>query len=166
MHAIIKTSQWDINVELYPQHTPHTVTNFIVLSQEGYYDWLNFHRVIEDFMIQWWCPDWTWAWGPGYNFQDEFHQELRHDAPGKLSMANAWPWTNWSQFFITHTETPWLDGKHSVFGSVQSEEDQMIVNKIQQDDLIEKIIINAETEMFLQEMDEFVQKIKAALWER
>lgn len=164
MHAIIKTSQGDINVDLYPQHAPITVTNFVVLAQEWYYDGLTFHRVIEDFMIQWWCPMGTWTWGPWYTFQDEFHEDLRHDVPWRLSMANAWPGTNWSQFFITHTETPRLDWKHTIFGTVQSDDDQMIVNKIEQNDIIEKIIINAETEAFLEEMDEFVQLIKKALW--
>jgi len=163
MHVIIKTSQGDINLELYPQHTPKTVVNFIVLAEEWFYDGLQFHRVIEDFMIQGWCPHGTGTWGPGYRFEDEFHDDLRHDAPGKLSMANAWPWTNWSQFFITHTETPWLDGKHSVFGAVQSEEDQMVVNKVGQGDTIEKVIINAETAALLEEMDEFVQLIKQSL---
>lgn len=164
MHAIIKTSQGDIHLDLYPEHTPHTVANFIVLAQEGYYDWLNFHRVIEDFMIQWWCPHGTGTGGPGYNFQDEFHEELRHDKPGKLSMANAWPWTNGSQFFITHTETPWLDGRHSVFGAVRSDDDQLVVNNIKQGDSIEKIVINAETEAFLETMAEFVNTIKQSLW--
>lgn len=163
MHAIIKTSQWDINVELYPQHTPITVTNFVVLAQEWFYDGLSFHRVIEDFMIQWWCPLWTGTWGPWYKFQDEFHPELRHDKAWKLSMANAWPWTNGSQFFITHTETPRLDDRHAVFGAVHSDDDQLVVNKIGQWDTIETVIIKDDTTQLLEEMDEFVQVILSAL---
>jgi peptidyl-prolyl cis-trans isomerase B (cyclophilin B) len=115
------------------------VANFANLAQRGYYDGLSFHRVIPDFMIQGGCPMGTGTGGPGYRFEDECHAELRHNAPGKLSMANAGPGTNGSQFFITHVETPWLDGRHTVFGEVISTADQSVVNAIASGDSIESI---------------------------
>jgi peptidyl-prolyl cis-trans isomerase B (cyclophilin B) len=132
----ISTNKGDINLTLYASKTPKTVANFIGLAEKGYYDNLLFHRVINDFMIQGGCPDGTGRGGPGYRFEDEFHPDLRHDTPGILSMANAGPGTNGSQFFITHVVTPWLDGKHSVFGKVKSQEDQDVVNIIEQGDQI------------------------------
>ncbi len=132
----IITNKGDINLTMYATKTPFTVANFIALAEKGYYDNLTFHRVINDFMIQGGCPDGTGAGGPGYRFGDEFHPECRHDSAGILSMANAGPGTNGSQFFITHGPTPWLDGKHTVFGKVKSEEDQTVVNSIVQGDLI------------------------------
>lgn len=105
-------------IELYPKKAPITVNSFIFLAQEGYFDGVTFHRVIEGFMAQGGDPTGRGTGGPGYRFQDEFHPSLRHDKPGILSMANAGPGTNGSQFFITHIPTPWLDGKHSVFGQV------------------------------------------------
>lgn len=134
--VVIKTSKGDINLTLFAQQTPKTCTSFIELAKAGYYDGLNFHRVISDFMIQGGCPDGIGSGGPGYNFADEFDASLRHDAPGILSMANAGPGTNGSQFFITHGETPWLDGKHTVFGKVDSESDMAVVNNIRQGDEI------------------------------
>jgi len=139
--VIMKTSKGDINITLFASKTPKTVCNFLELSKSGYYDGLNFHRVIPDFMVQGGCPQGSGAGGPGYKFADEFHPELKHDGPGVLSMANAGPGTNGSQFFITHLETAWLDGKHTVFGKVHGEADQNIVNSIVQGDMINGIEI-------------------------
>ena len=149
LKAVFNTSKGTINVELFEDKTPKTVANFVNLAQRGYYDGLNFHRVINDFMIQGGCPNGDGRGGPGYNFEDEFDAELRHDAPGKLSMANAGPGTNGSQFFITHVATPWLDGRHSVFGAVISEEDQAVVNAIVQGDKIESITIEGDASALL-----------------
>ena len=133
----MNTSKGVINLRLYPQQAPVTVANFVNLAKHGFYDGLSFHRVIDNFMIQGGCPLGSGTGGPGYKFEDECTPELRHDSPGKLSMANAGPETNGSQFFITHVETPWLDGKHTVFGSVISEDDQAVVNAVADgDDLI------------------------------
>ena len=118
--ATIKTDLGDIVIDLWADKVPTTVNNFVFLAREGYYDGVIFHRVIKDFMAQTGDPTGTGTGGPGYSFADEFHSELRHDGPGVLSMANAGPNTNGSQFFITHVATPWLDDKHSVFGKVAS----------------------------------------------
>jgi len=135
--AEMNTSKGVINIRLYPQQAPVTVANFVNLARRGFYDGLSFHRVIDNFMIQGGCPLGSGTGGPGYRFEDECTPELRHDAPGKLSMANAGPGTNGSQFFITHVETPWLDGKHTVFGSVVSNDDQTVVNAVADgDDII------------------------------
>lgn len=132
----IKTNKGDINLTLFAPKTPLTTTNFIELAKAGYYDGLTFHRVIPDFMVQGGCPLGRGSGGPGYNFADEFDPELKHDSPGILSMANAGPGTNGSQFFITHVETPWLDGNHTVFGKVKSDADQDVVNDIRMGDEI------------------------------
>jgi cyclophilin family peptidyl-prolyl cis-trans isomerase len=116
--AILKTDQGDITIQLFADKTPRTVNNFVFLAQEGFYAGTFFHRVIANFMVQGGDPTGTGRGGPGYKFKDEFVPGLRHDKPGVLSMANAGPNTNGSQFFITHVPTPWLDGKHSVFGQV------------------------------------------------
>lgn len=116
--ATVQTSDGDIILQLFADKTPNTVNNFVFLAREGFYDGVIFHRVIENFMVQGGDPTGTGRGGPGYSFADEFHPELRHDGPGVLSMANAGPNTNGSQFFITHVATPHLDGKHSVFGRV------------------------------------------------
>ena len=116
--AAIQTSDGDIVLELYADKAPNTVNNFVFLARDGFYDDVIFHRVIENFMVQGGDPTGTGRGGPGYSFEDEFHPELRHDGPGVLSMANAGPNTNGSQFFLTHVATPWLDGKHTVFGRV------------------------------------------------
>ena len=137
----IHTSKGDIHLDMFATKTPHTVANFLGLAKAGYYDGLTFHRVIPNFMIQGGCPRGTGTGGPGYQFQDEFHPELSHDGPGILSMANAGPGTNGSQFFITHLETRYLDGKHTVFGKVKSEADQDVVNSIGMGDTIESIEI-------------------------
>ena len=143
--AKIKTTKGDINLELFPEKTPVTVANFINLAKKGYYNGIIFHRVIDDFMIQCGCPDGNGTGGPGYQFDDEIVSELKHDKPGILSMANAGPGTNGSQFFITHVETPWLDGKHTVFGQVESGVDQGTVNMIEQNDQILGIEIDGDT---------------------
>ncbi len=116
--ATFKTAKGDIVVELFAKQVPNTVNNFVFLAREGFYDNITFHRVIPDFMAQGGDPEGTGRGGPGYQFADEFDQSLRHDKPGILSMANAGPNTNGSQFFITHVPTPHLDGKHSIFGQV------------------------------------------------
>ncbi len=116
--ATLSTDQGDIVMELFVDKTPRTVNNFVFLARQNFYDGTIFHRVIADFMAQGGDPAGIGTGGPGYRFADEFHPSLKHDRPGILSMANAGPGTNGSQFFITHVPTPWLDGKHSVFGQV------------------------------------------------
>ena len=118
--ATLRTSKGDIVIDLISKNVPHTVNNFVFLARQGFYDGTIFHRVIPDFMAQGGDPTGTGRGGPGYRFRDEFDPKLRHDKPGVLSMANAGPNTNGSQFFITHVATPWLDGKHAVFGQVVS----------------------------------------------
>ena len=154
LKAIFNTSKGTINITLFDEKTPKTVANFVNLATRGYYDGLNFHRVINDFMVQGGCPNGDGRGGPGYVFEDEFHPELIHNEPGKLSMANAGPGTNGSQFFITHVATPWLDGRHSVFGEVDSDEDQKVVNQIVQGDKIESIKIEGDFEEFLNNINE------------
>ena len=150
IYARFTTSKGQILVQLTHDKTPGTVGNFVALAEGNlensakpqgtpYYDGLKFHRVIADFMIQGGCPLGTGTGDPGYKFDDEFVSELKHDVPGVLSMANAGPGTNGSQFFITHTATPWLDGKHTVFGKVV--EGQDVVDAIAQDDVIETLAI-------------------------
>jgi cyclophilin family peptidyl-prolyl cis-trans isomerase len=116
--ATITTDKGDIVIDLFTAKVPNTVNNFVFLARQGFYNDTIFHRVIADFMAQGGDPTGTGMGGPGYRFKDEFDSTLRHDKPGILSMANAGPNTNGSQFFITHVPTPWLDGKHSVFGQV------------------------------------------------
>lgn len=150
IYAKFNTTKGEILVRLTHDKTPGTVGNFVALAEgnlensakpqgKKYYDGLNFHRVISNFMIQGGCPIGTGTGNPGYQFDDEFHPELKHDKPGILSMANAGPGTNGSQFFITHVETPWLDNKHTVFGEVVEGMD--VVNAIQQNDKIESVEI-------------------------
>ena len=157
LYAEMETSKGRILIQLEFEKTPLTVANFVGLAEgtkdydktEGgtnpkpqgkpFYDGLKFHRVIANFMIQGGCPQGTGRSGPGYKFRDEFDPSLKHDRPGILSMANAGPGTNGSQFFITHKDTPWLDGKHSVFGHVVDGQD--VVNKIAQGDSIKTLKI-------------------------
>ena len=141
LSAEIITGKGTISVDLFPEKTPVTVANFVNLASRGFYDDLNFHRVIQDFMIQGGCPSGNGMGGPGYRFTDEFLPELRHDSAGKLSMANAGPGTNGSQFLITHVPTPHLDDAHTIFGEVKSQEDQEIVDQIEQGDEIQTIKI-------------------------
>ena len=142
--AVVHTSKGDIKLRLFAGKAPVTVANFVNLAKRGYYDGLTFHRVIPDFMVQGGCPQGTGTGGPGYRFEDECTPELRHDAPGKLSMANAGPGTNGSQFFITHVETSWLDGRHTVFGEVLDASDQAIVDAIEMGDILESIDLEGE----------------------
>ena len=146
MKAIIKTTRGDISLDLFQDKAELTVANFVNLSQKGFYNKLTFHRVIEDFMVQGGCPIGTGTGDPGYKFKDEFHQDLKHDQPGMLSMANSGPNTNGSQFFITHVATPWLDKKHSVFGRVSGSGSQEVVDSIRQGDVIEAIEIDDDIE--------------------
>ena len=141
--ATLKTSKGTIEIALEAEKTPVTVANFVNLAQKGFYNGIKFHRVIPDFMIQGGDPTGTGAGGPGYRFEDEFDATLKHTGPGILSMANAGPGTNGSQFFITHVATPWLDGKHSVFGHVLKGQD--VVDSIAQGDTIESVVINGDT---------------------
>ena len=153
LSAEIVTEKGTISVDLFSEQTPITVANFVNLASRGFYDNLNFHRVIQDFMIQGGCPSGNGMGGPGYRFADEFLPELRHDSPGKLSMANAGPGTNGSQFFITHVPTPHLDDAHTIFGSVKSEDDQKIVDQIEQGDQIQTIKIVGEYEELLSSVE-------------
>jgi peptidyl-prolyl cis-trans isomerase B (cyclophilin B) len=137
--ATIDTSRGQIKLKLHADKVPKTVANFEKLAKQGFYNGLKFHRVIDNFMIQTGCPQGTGTGGPGYQFADEFHPELKHSGPGVLSMANAGPNTNGSQFFITHVATPWLDGKHSVFGQVI--EGQNVVNSIKQGDIMKSVVV-------------------------
>jgi len=161
--ATFQTSRGPIHVRLFDDKAPVTVANFVNLAQRGFYDGLNFHRVIADFMIQGGCPQGTGTGGPGYKFEDECRADLKHDAPGKLSMANAGPRTNGSQFFITHVATPWLDGKHTVFGEVVAADDQKVVNAIKQGDTIEKITIEGDTAPLLAAQADRVKQWNATL---
>ena len=143
MQAVIRTDKGDIRLDLYPDQTPVTVANFVNLAERGYYDGVSFHRVIANFMVQGGDPTGTGRGGPGYRFEDEFHPSLRHDGPGVLSMANAGPGTNGSQFFITHGPTPHLDNRHSVFGRVV--EGQDVVDSIRQGDKMKTVDIEGDT---------------------
>ena len=135
----IITIKGSIVLELFEDEAPNTVANFIELIEQKFYDGLNFHRVINDFMIQGGCPEGNGTGGPGYNFEDEFNDKRLHNKSGILSMANAGPNTNGSQFFITHSEQPHLNGKHTVFGEVT--DGQTVVDEIEQGDRIDEIKI-------------------------
>ena len=137
IRIILHTDKGDIEGTIFSDKVPMTATNFLNLAKRGYYNGIKFHRVIADFMIQGGDPTGTGAGGPGYKFGDEIHPSLKHTGPGIFSMANAGPGTNGSQFFITHVATPWLDGKHTVFGQVTKGQD--VVNAIRQGDKIKSI---------------------------
>ena len=144
--ATLDTDRGPIKLELYPDKAPLTVANFVNLAKRGFYDGLNFHRVIDDFMIQGGCPQGRGTGGPGYKFEDETRNGVPHQR-GSLSMANAGPNTNGSQFFITHIKTDWLDGKHTVFGQVL--EGQDIVDSVRQGDTIKSIKIEGDVDAAL-----------------
>ena len=141
--ATFDTDRGPIKVELKPEQAPLTVANFVNLARRGFYDGLNFHRVIDDFMIQGGCPQGTGTGGPGYKFEDEARNGLGHER-GVLSMANAGPNTNGSQFFITHVATPWLDGKHTVFGQVVAGMDA--VDAVRQGDKIKSVTVEGDVD--------------------
>lgn len=159
--AVFETDRGNIRVDLYPEQAPVTVASFVNLVSRGFYDGLSFHRVIPDFMIQGGCPEGSGRGGPGYRFEDECRPDLRHDRPGVLSMANAGPGTNGSQFFITHVATPWLDGKHTVFGRVRDATDQKVVDAVRQGDKIQRIRIEGDAEPLLA-----AQAARVAEWNR
>ena len=138
--ATITSNRGVIRLQLFDDKAPKTCENFEKLAGQGFYDGLTFHRVISDFMIQGGCPNGTGTGGPGYSFDDEFHSDLKHDGPGVLSMANAGPNTNGSQFFITHSPQPHLNGRHTVFGKVTSGQD--VVDAIRQGDKMIQVKIS------------------------
>ena len=159
LKAVIKTTKGDIELALFPEETPVTDANFVNLSARGYYNGIVFHRVIPDFMIQGGDPTGTGSGGPGYEFGDEFSPKLKHDSAGVLSMANAGPGTNGSQFFITHLATRHLDNKHSVFGKVLVGQD--VVNKIVQGDKILGVELKGDYESVLEK-----EKAKVEAWNK
>jgi peptidyl-prolyl cis-trans isomerase B (cyclophilin B) len=146
LFATFDTDRGPIKVELLADKAPLTVANFVNLAKRGFYNGLNFHRVIPDFMIQGGCPEGSGRGGPGYRFEDETSNGVRHER-GVLSMANAGPNTNGSQFFITHVATPWLDGKHTVFGKVTEGLD--VVDKIQQGDMVNSVRLEGDVDAAL-----------------
>ena len=161
--AKIETNKGNIKLKLFKEKTPITVLNFLNLSNRGFYNNISFHRVINDFMVQGGCPLGTGTGGPGYQFEDEFCDDLSHDKKGVLSMANAGPGTNGSQFFITHLETPWLDNKHTVFGEVIDEEDMKVVNSIVKNDKIIKIKIEGDFSDIIEDNKDRVDKWNSIL---
>ena len=158
---VMHTSKGDIEATLFATKTPVTVANFLNLTKRGYYDGLTFHRVIPDFMIQGGDPTGTGRGGPGYQFEDEIHPALRHTRAGLFSMANSGPRTNGSQFFITHNATPWLDGKHTVFGKVNK--GQKVVDAIQKGATINSIDVLDSTDALFIEQKQRIDQWNAAL---
>ena len=163
LEASIDTARGTIRLSLFADRAPITVANFANLAGRGFYDGLKFHRVIDKFMIQGGCPEGSGRGGPGYRFEDEFDKSLRHDRAGRLSMANAGPGTNGSQFFITHVPTPWLDDAHSIFGEVQGAADQAVVDAVAQGDRIERISVAGDVGALLDAQAERVRAWNAAL---
>lgn len=163
VEASIDTTHGAIRLDLHADLAPVTVANFVNLVRRGFYDGLMFHRVIDRFMIQGGCPEGSGRGGPGYRFDDEFDASLRHDRPGRLSMANSGPNTNGSQFFITHVPTPWLDDAHSIFGAVQGAADQAVVDAVAQGDRIERISVSGDVDALLDAHAERVQAWNRAL---
>ena len=161
IEIVLETSKGKIEAVIYASKTPMTAANFLNLASKDYYDGLLFHRVITDFMVQGGDPTGTGRGGPGYEFGDEFAPGLVHDAPGVFSMANAGPGTNGSQFFITHKATPWLNGKHSVFGKVTKGID--VVNLIQGGDTIVDIKIKSDTKALFEAQKANLEKWNAIL---
>jgi peptidyl-prolyl cis-trans isomerase B (cyclophilin B) len=164
--ATINTTKGTIRLTLFPDKAPLTVLNFVNLSKKGFYDGLTFHRVIPDFMIQGGCPTGNGTGGPGYKFKDEFSPDLKHDKPGILSMANAGPNTNGSQFFITHVPTDWLNNRHTVFGEVVDATDQKVVNATVAGDKITSVTIEGDDSQLTEEYKNQLDKWNSALTKR
>ena len=163
IQATIETSKGSIHLKLFAEQAPVTVANFVNLASRGYYDGLQFHRVIANFMVQGGCPQGNGRGGPGYQFEDEFDATLRHDRPGRLSMANAGPGTNGSQFFITHVPTPWLDDAHTIFGEVVGDADQTVVDAIAQGDNIKGVEITGDSAELLSAQSGRIEEWNARL---
>ena len=149
MKVKIMTEKGDININLLPEKSPVTVANFVNLAKKGYYDGLKFHRVIDNFMAQGGDPAGTGAGGPGYQFEDEVNNGLNFSKAGKLAMANAGPGTNGSQFFITTVPTEWLNGNHTIFGEVVSDDDLKVVKKLSNGDVMKKVVVEGDVDAFL-----------------
>ena len=161
MKVKIMTEKGDININLLPEKSPVTVANFVNLAKKGYYDGLKFHRVIDNFMAQGGDPTGTGAGGPGYQFEDEVDNGLNFSKSGKLAMANAGPETNGSQFFITTVPTEWLNGNHTIFGEVVSDDDLKVVKKLSNGDVMKKVVVEGDVDAFLK-----TQKNRVDSWNK
>ena len=161
MKVKIMTEKGDININLLPEKSPVTVANFVNLAKKGYYDGLKFHRVIDNFMAQGGDPTGTGAGGPGYQFEDEVDNELNFSKAGKLAMANAGPGTNGSQFFITTVPTEWLNGHHTIFGEIVSDNDLKVVKKLTNGDIMKKVVVEGDVNAFLK-----TQKNRVDSWNK
>ena len=161
MKVKIMTEKGDININLLPEKSPVTVANFVNLAKKGYYDGLKFHRVIDNFMAQGGDPAGTGAGGPGYQFEDEVNNGLNFSKAGKLAMANAGPATNGSQFFITTVPTEWLNGNHTIFGEVVSDDDLKVVKKLSNGDVMKKVVVEGDVDAFLK-----TQKNRVDSWDK
>ena len=161
MKVKIMTDKGDININLLPEKSPVTVANFVNLAKKGYYDGLKFHRVIDNFMAQGGDPTGTGAGGPGYQFEDEADNGLNFSKSGKLAMANAGPGTNGSQFFITTVPTEWLNGNHTIFGEVVSDDDLKVVKKLSNGDVMKKVVVEGDVDAFLK-----TQKNRVDSWNK
>ena len=161
MKVKIMTEKGDININLLPEKSPVTVANFVNLAKKGYYDGLKFHRVIDNFMAQGGDPTGTGAGGPGYRFEDEVDNGLNFSKSGKLAMANAGPGTNGSQFFITTVPTEWLNGNHTIFGEVVSDDDLKVVKKLSNGDVMKKVVVEGDVDAFLK-----TQKNRVDSWNK
>ena len=161
MKIKIMTEKGDININLLPEKSPVTVANFVNLAKKGYYDGLKFHRVIDNFMAQGGDPTGTGAGGPGYRFEDEVNNGLNFSKAGKLAMANAGPGTNGSQFFITTVPTEWLNGNHTIFGEVVSDDDLKVVKKLSNGDVMKKVVVEGDVDTFLK-----TQKNRVDSWNK
>ena len=161
MKVRIITAKGDVNINLLPDKSPVTVANFVNLAKKGYYDGLKFHRVIDNFMAQGGDPTGTGAGGPGYRFEDEVNNGLNFSKAGKLAMANAGPATNGSQFFITTVPTEWLNGNHTIFGEVVSDDDLKVVKKLSNGDVMKKVVVEGDVDAFLK-----TQKNRVDSWNK
>ena len=161
MKVKIMTEKGDININLLPEKSPVTVANFVNLAKKGYYDGLKFHRVIDNFMAQGGDPTGTGSGGPGYQFEDEVDNGLNFSKSGKLAMANAGPGTNGSQFFITTVPTEWLNGNHTIFGEVVSDDDLKVVKKLSNGDVMKKVVVEGDVDAFLK-----TQKNRVDSWNK